>query len=131
MKKRTKTLLLLALLAVAMLALWGLYHATAPRADSAHKTITVDIEAPGLQRSLTIETDAAFLRGALEQEGLIAGEESAFGLYVKTVDGVTADEALQQWWCFTKNGGEELTTGVDQTPVEDGATYEITLRTGW
>ena len=47
-----------------------------------------------------------------------------------TVDGVTADEAKQQWWCFTK-GGETLMSGVDTTPIEDGDCCEITLTTGW
>ena len=49
---------------------------------------------------------------------------------MKTVNGVTADDAQQQWWCFTK-GGEMVNTGVDDTPIADGDTFEITLTTGW
>ena len=78
----------------------------------------------------TITTEAEFLRGALEQEGIIAGEESDYGLFVTTVDGVTADDSLEQWWCFTK-GGESLATGVDSTPIADGDTFEITLTEGY
>ena len=77
-----------------------------------------------------IETDAEFLRGAMEQEGLIAGTESEYGLYVLTVNGITADESTQQWWCFTK-GGEMVNTGVDTTPITDGDTFEFELKTGW
>ena len=45
-----------------------------------------------------IRTDEEYLRGALEQEDLIEGTESEYGLYVLTVDGETADESEQQWW---------------------------------
>ena len=57
-------------------------------------------------------------------------EESQYGLYVKTVNGVTADEAKEEWWCFTKDG-EDVMTGVDSTPVADGDHFEITLKTGY
>ena len=77
-----------------------------------------------------ISTDAEFLRGALEEQKLIQGEESQYGLFVTTVNGVTADESQQQWWCFTK-GGEALMTGVDSTPIANGDAFEITLTTGY
>lgn len=41
----------------------------------------------------SFSTDAEFLRQALEEQKLVEGEESQYGLYVKTVNGVTADEA--------------------------------------
>ena len=46
------------------------------------------------------------------------------------MDGVTADDANQEWWCFTK-GGKMLETGVDSTPIADGDTFEITLTQGY
>lgn len=49
---------------------------------------------------------------------------------VTTVNGVTADSSLEEWWCFTK-GGETLNTGVDSTPIADGDHFEITLTTGY
>ena len=95
------------------------------------KTITVQIIVDG-QDTVTksITTDAEYLRGALEEEDLIAGEESQYGLFVKTVNGITVDDAKQQWWCFTKDGAD-LFTGVDTTPIADGDTFEITLKTGY
>ena len=66
----------------------------------------------------------------MEPEGIIQGSESEFGLYILTVDGETADEDLQQWWCITK-GGEQLMTGADDTMIADGEQYEFTLTTGW
>ncbi|MBR7184260.1 MAG: DUF4430 domain-containing protein [Clostridia bacterium] len=94
------------------------------------KTITVDIVTADGTTTKTITTDAEFLRGALEQEKLIAGDESQYGLFVKTVNGVTINEANQEWWCFTK-GGEALFSGVDTTPIADGDKFEITLTVGY
>ena len=95
------------------------------------KTITVQIIVDGTDTvTKSIQTDAEYLRGALEEEDLIAGEESQYGLFVKTVNGITVDDAKQQWWCFTK-GGEDLFTGVDDTPIADGDAFEITLKTGY
>ncbi len=51
-------------------------------------------------------------------------------LFITTVDGETADDSQQQWWCITK-GGEMLMTGAGETPVADGETYELTLTTGY
>ena len=95
------------------------------------KTITVQIIVDGTDTvTKSITTDSEYLRGALEEEDLIAGEESQYGLFVKTVNGITVDNAKQQWWCFTK-GGEDLFTGVDDTPIADGDAFEITLKTGY
>ena len=84
----------------------------------------------GTSKDFSIATDAEFLRGALEEQKLIEGSESEYGLYVTAVDGETADESLQQWWCFSKDG-VMLATGVDTAPIADGEHYEITLTTGW
>ena len=49
---------------------------------------------------------------------------------MKTVNGITADESKQQWWCFARNG-ETLSTGVDATPIADGDAFTATLTTGY
>jgi len=100
--------------------------------QTGEKTITVEIIVEGMDTvTKTITTDAEFLRGALEEEeGLLAGEESQYGLFVKTVNGVTVDDAKQQWWCITK-GGADVFTGVETTPIADGDKFEITLKTGY
>ena len=118
---------LVALLAVA----GGLYAANQPDATGGAKKITVMVvDAQKQSVQFVINTDAAYLRGALEQENLIAGDDSATGLFVKTVHGITADESKQEWWCFTKDG-ESLMTGVDTTPIANGDAFAITLTTGW
>ena len=74
--------------------------------------------------------DEEYLGPALQSEGLIDGTQSEFGLYITTVDGYTADESAQEWWCLTK-GGQSVNTGVDSTPIADGDAFELTLTTGW
>ncbi len=102
-----------------------------PETQTGEKTITVQIVlADGESETRTIRTEALYLRGALDQEGLIAGDEGEYGLFVQTVNGITADSSKQEWWCFTK-GGADLFTSVDLTPIEDGDTFEITLKTGY
>lgn len=96
-----------------------------------NKEITVDVVfADGDTKTHKIKTDEEYLRGALEQEKLIEGSESDFGLFVITVDGYTADDDKKEWWAFSKDG-ESLLTGVDETTINDGDHYEITLTVGY
>lgn len=125
-----------ALIAVIAILL-GVYLNNRQPTTSGSKTITVSVfdtvGSTEASNTATIITDEEYLRGALEQEdsGIsISGSESEYGLFVTTVDGVTADDSKQQWWCFTK-GGEVLNTGVDSTPIADGDTFEITLTEGY
>ena len=94
-------------------------------------TIVVSVtHADGSEKEFTITTEALNLRGALEQEELVQGDESEYGLFVTTVDGEGTDSSKQEWWCFTK-GGEMLMTGVDDTMIADGDHYEIVFTVGW
>lgn len=74
-----------------------------------------------------VSTDAATVGEALVDCGLIEGEDSEYGLYVKTVNGITADYDVDQtYWAFYV-GGEYATTGVDSTEIEDGNTYSFKI----
>ena len=102
-----------------------------PETQQGGKEITVNVDhLNGDDTTFTIHTDEEYLRGALEQEDLIEGTESEYGLYVLTVDGETADESEQQWWGYSVNGTfAEL--GVDSQPVADGDVYDFVLNVGW
>jgi len=133
MSKTNKKGLIIALIAlvVAAVAILTGCRLTGPQAETGSKTITVEVVfADGTTKEHTIQTDAQYLRGALEENGLVSGKTSSMGLFITTVDGVTADDSQQQWWCITK-GGESVMTGVDQTPIADGDHFEITLKTGY
>ena len=121
----------MAVLLVLVIGALLIYNANRPTAQEGGKKLVVTVvHGDGTSKDFSFATDAEFLRGALEEQQLIEGSESEYGLFVTAVDGETADDALQQWWCFTK-GGEMLMTGVDDTMIADGEHYEITLTTGW
>ena len=87
-------------------------------------TMTVT-DKDGTESSFTIHTDKENVGDALTEIGIIAGEEGDYGLYVKTVNGVTADYDVDQtYWAFYING-EYASTGVDSTPVTAGDTYSF------
>lgn len=131
MKNNKKGILALALVLVLAVAALVIWQVTKPETQQGGKTITVNIDhLDGDDTSYTIVTDAEYLRGALEQEDLIAGTESDYGLYVLTVDGETADEAQQEWWGYSVNGAF-AEYGVDSQPVADGDVYDFALNVGW
>lgn len=77
----------------------------------------------GSTKYYTVHTDAETVGEALVALGLIAGEDSEYGLYVKTVDGVTLDyDTDGKYWAFYVDGAY-ATAGVDSTAVTDGASY--------
>lgn len=90
------------------------------------KTVTVKVIVEDKSVTFTLKTDAETLGEALLAHNLIAGEKGDFGLYVKVVNGITADyDVDQSYWGFSKNG-EYMMTGVDGTAIADGEVYELT-----
>ena len=85
----------------------------------------VVVDGEGNEKTFEIHTDKTTVGDALLEVELIEGEEGAYGLYVKTVNGITADYDVDQtYWAFYMNG-EMAMTGVDATDVEAGATYSF------
>ncbi|MGN0245506.1 MAG: DUF4430 domain-containing protein [Lachnospiraceae bacterium] len=82
-------------------------------------------DADGNETNFEIHTDKETVGEALLELDLIAGEDSEYGLYVKTVNGITADyDKDQTYWAFYVNG-EYAQTGVDSTNVTAGDTYSF------
>ena len=70
-----------------------------------------------------VHTDELTVGDALIEVGLIEGETSAFGLYVKKVNGISADfDADKAYWAFFIDG-EIALKGVDSTNIESDKTY--------
>ncbi len=89
------------------------------------KTVKVVVEAEEKKVTFTIHTDETILGDALLKHELIAGDEGEFGLYIKQVNGMTADYDVDQtYWGFYQNG-EYMMTGVDGTEFADGDQYEL------
>lgn len=89
------------------------------------KIVSVEVVAEEKIVTFTIHTDKENLGDALTEHGLIEGEKGAYGLYVKKVNGITADyDVDKSYWGFNKNG-ESMMTGVDGALIEDGDQYEL------
>ena len=134
MQKKTKIIIAVSLLVVLFAALALVWHFNNPAKDANDfdKQIEVTVtHGDGSEKDFTIQTNEKFLRGALEQEKLVEGTESEYGLFITTVDGETADDANQEWWCINDGEGTMLPTGVDETAINDGDSYELVLTVGW
>ncbi len=89
------------------------------------KTVLINVTVEDKIITFTINTDKKTLGEALTEHDLIDGEKGAYGLYVKKVNGITADyDKDKTYWGFNKNG-ESMLTGVDSALIEDGDRYEI------
>lgn len=90
------------------------------------KAFTVVVaDQDGSETTFNYTSKAATVGEALLAEGLIAGEDSDWGLMVNTVNGITADWATENaYWAFFIDG-EYAQTGVSETELTDGATYRF------
>lgn len=81
------------------------------------------VDKDGNETNFEIHTDKEIVGEALLDLELIAGDDGEFGLYVKTVNGITADYDVDQtYWAFYVDG-EYAMSGVDATTIEEGMTY--------
>ena len=88
-------------------------------------TVFVEVKVVDKSVTFTIKTDKKILGDALLEHELISGETGQFGLYIKSVNGITADYDINQsYWGFYKNG-DYMITGVDSTEFTDGDHYEL------
>ena len=89
------------------------------------KTVQVEVKAGDESVTFTIHTDKEMLGDALLEHDLVQGEQGAFGLYVKLVNGIEADyDKDGSYWGFYKNG-EMMLVGVDGAQIADGDHYEL------
>ena len=93
---------------------------------SGAKTVTVEVKVGENSVSFTVKTDKDNLADALLEHGLVSGENSTYGLYIKYVNGMRADyDKDQAYWGLTKNG-ETMLDGASSITELDGAHYEFT-----
>lgn len=89
------------------------------------KSIEVDVKAGEKAITITINTDAENLEDALLGVELIQGEEGAYGLYIKTVNGILADyDVDKSYWAFYKDG-KYLTSSAKDTSILSGDSFEL------
>ena len=83
------------------------------------------VDKDGKETPFEIHTDKTIVGEALLELELIEGDMGDFGLYVKKVNGITADYDIDgTYWAFYVNG-EYAMTGVDMTEFKAGDTYSF------
>ena len=81
------------------------------------------VDKEGKETACEIHTDEKTVGAALLKLGVIEGEEGPYGLYVKKVNGITADYDVDStYWAFYIDG-EYGMTGVDVTDIVEGSNY--------
>ena len=120
--------LALALLVGGMLALYVKFRPQAVEGQK-HFTVTV-VHKDGTEKEFTYDTDEEYLGAVLQAKGLIEGEEGPYGLMISTVDGELADWNVDQGYWALYIGEDYATTGIDTTPIEDGAVYSLEYTIG-
>lgn len=94
------------------------------------KMVDVYVTAADKSVKLTVKTDEEKLGAALLELGIIEGDMGEFGIYIKVVNGMTADYSVDaSWWGFNKvlpdGTRETMMTGVDGVTISDGEAYEL------
>jgi hypothetical protein len=130
-KNFMKPLIACAALAVVIIAMLLVYTQFKPDTTKGAKELTIEVVIPDEEtQEFTLNTDAEYLRQALEESNLIKGSESEYGLFITEVNGRVVDDTKQEWWCITKEGAQ-VNNGVDTIAIMDGDKYEITLTVGF
>ncbi len=95
------------------------------------KTFTFTVkDADRKETVFEIKSDKKTVGEALEEQGLISGKESQYGLMVDTVMGIRADYDKDKAYWALYIGGEYAQTGVDQTELVEGENYMLEYTEG-
>ncbi len=87
-------------------------------------------DAEGYDTLYRVYTDEKTVGAALIKYNLIQGEDGEYGLYVKTVNGITADyDRDKTYWAFYIDN-EYAMTGVDSTEITPNAEYCFKIEKG-
>ncbi len=120
---------IIALVAVAALML-GLYFGLREQPEQGPKDITVTVVyQDGTSKDYSYRTEAEYLAQVLQETGLASGEQTQYGLFIQTVDGVTVDSAAGHWWKVRQNGQDAM-VGAESLPVHQGDTFQLVYTCG-
>ena len=123
-KTRMRFASLIAVVLIAAMVLTACGGKTEEPGNTGMKSFTfTTVDPDGNTESFDIQSEAKTVGEALMAEGLIVGEDGPYGLYVKTVNGITLDyETHGMYWAFYVNG-EYGMSGCELTDIVDGAEY--------
>ncbi|HCT90132.1 MAG TPA: hypothetical protein DF613_01930 [Lachnospiraceae bacterium] len=127
--KNNKKLLLGAVALIAVIAVFGVvYMNFRPKTRTGTKAITLTVvDDQGKETSYETRTDKEYLGEVFDEiDGLdVQGTAGTYGLYIETVNGLTADyDTDGAYWSLYVNG-EYGTNSADSQPVADGDAYML------
>jgi len=125
MKKMLSVLLCMVLIAAMALSMAACGSKEEPKTAGSisYTVVTVDLE--GKETVYEITTDKKTVGEELLSRGIIDGDQGDYGLYIKTVNGLTLDwDKDAKYWALYI-GEEYAVTGIDQTEAEAGVTYTL------
>ena len=100
------------------------YKEDAEVGEGAH-SVLVEVKIGSRSVTLTVKSDKDNLADMLAENGLVDGDTSEYGLYIKKVNGVTADYDVDNaYWGLCKDG-EPTPVGASAITVTDGEHYEL------
>ncbi len=130
-KNYKKIIIAILILVAAATVMFGIYKIYMPDPKQGLKKITVTVvHGDQSRKEFIYETEEEYLAPVITKDGLAKGKEGEYGLFIITVDGETADDAKEEWWCITKKG-ETVTTSASELIIEDGDVFELTLMEGY
>ncbi len=92
--------------------------------EGAHN-VKIEVKIGSKSVTLDVKSDKDNLADILTENELVEGETSAYGLYIKKVNGVSADYDIDgAYWGICKDG-VPTPTGVSSITVKDGEHYEL------
>lgn len=126
-EKMTRGTLIAAIAAVVVIgALAAVLAVFGPKTQAGSKSITITVtDNNGMDTVYNCRTDAEYLQEAVDEiEDLdIQGTEGEYGLFIDSINGITADYSVDQsYWAVYVNG-EYGNYGIDAQPVADGDAY--------
>lgn len=131
MKKNQKIIISVVVVVALIAVLLGVYTFFKPKATTGSKEYTVNVvDAEGITVTYDGTTDAQYLSELMDElveEGDFSyvGEAGEYGLYITTINGITADYATDgAYWSIYVNG-EYGQYGADSQPVTDGDEYSF------
>ena len=128
MKKQNKIIIgVVAILAI-IACLVAVFTLNKPATSAGAKHVSIEvINNEGTSTKYETNTDAEYLSQVFDEisELTVEGSTSEYGLYIDTVNGVTADYSVDgSYWSIMVNG-EYGMYGADSQPVTDGDAYQL------
>ena len=131
MKNQTKIIISVVAVLAVIAILAGVYFALAPKAQQGSKSVTVEVvDDKGTSKSYETKTDAEFLSQVMDElvkagDFSYEGTNGDYGLYINTINGVTADyDTDGAYWSIYVND-EYGMYGADSQPVADGDAFKF------